>query len=210
MSPLVTPGQPARSWFFSLTSRCTNSYRQPTFSSHILFLQSVHNQRNRHFAQKARTVRPPARPLPSAPASRLSAKGDEPSKQIFSPSDVPTLKDWTSGIEGLGAKHLTPIQCVDAAQRYVSAATQHESSWRPRLEQGRHSHTISTISTAGFRRELWLPNPPLHPSSQLTPLRFRSTRLPPALGRNSSDLGQFRFAVEARNSYAALGVGAGI
>ncbi|KAJ0109291.1 hypothetical protein J7T55_009623 [Diaporthe amygdali] len=38
-------------------------------------------------------------------------------------------------IEGLGAQHLTPLQCVDAAQRYVSAATQHESSWRPRLEK---------------------------------------------------------------------------
>lgn len=39
------------------------------------------------------------------------------------------------GIEGLGAKHLTPLQCMDAAQRYVSAATQNESSWRPRLEK---------------------------------------------------------------------------
>lgn len=36
---------------------------------------------------------------------------------------------------GLGRTDLTPMQCMEAAQRYVSTATQNESSWRPRLEK---------------------------------------------------------------------------
>lgn len=138
MSSLVTPGQPARRLILSHISRCTASYPRPTHPAHILLPQPVNKSGSRHFAQKVRTPRPLARPSPSPSASpRLSAKGDEPPRWIFSPSDVPPIKDWTNGIEGLGAKHLTPLQCMEAAQRYVSAATQHESSWRPRLEKGR-------------------------------------------------------------------------
>lgn len=141
MSSLIAPGQPARRLLLSLTPRCTASYHKPTHPAHILFTQSVNIPRNRHFAQKAR---PPPSPSVSA---KLSAKGDEPPRWIFSPSDVPPIKDWTHGIEGLGAKHLTPLQCMEAAQRYVSAATQHESSWRPRLEKGRASPSPILFTT---------------------------------------------------------------
>lgn len=139
MSSLVTPGRPARRSLLPLASRFTNSYHEPLHPAYTLLFQPAHIPRNRHFAQKVRPARPPARPSPSPSVSRLSARGDEPPRWIFSPSDVPTIKDWTNGIEGLGARHLTPLQCMEAAQSYVSAATQHESSWRPRLETGRPS-----------------------------------------------------------------------
>lgn len=146
MSSLVTPGQSARRLLLSFISPCTISYHKPLRLAYILSRQPVHNPRNRHFAQKVRPARPPARPSPSPSASpRLSAKGDEPPRWIFSPSDVPPIRDWTNGIEGLGATHLTPLQCMEAAQRYVSAATQHESSWRPRLETGRPSPILGAM-----------------------------------------------------------------
>lgn len=145
MTSLVTLGQPARRLLFPSTSRCTNSHHRPLRSAYVLLPQPVHNPRNRHFAQKIRPARPAARPSPSPSASaRLSAKGEENPRYIFSPSDVPLIKDWTHGIEGLGAEHLTPLQCMEAAQRYVSAATQQESSWRPRLEKGRPCPNIDT------------------------------------------------------------------
>lgn len=145
MTSLVTLGQPARRLLFPFTSRCTNSQHKPLRPAYILLPQPVHNPRNRNFAQKIRPARPAARPSPSPSASaRLSAKGDEPSRYIFSPSDVPLIKDWTHGIEGLGAKHLAPMQCMEAAQRYVSAATQQESSWRPRLEKGMPGPILDT------------------------------------------------------------------
>lgn len=140
MSSLVTPGQSVRRLLLSFTSPCTISYHKPLRPAYTLLTRPIYNQSNRHFAQKVRPARQPPRPSPSPSVSpRLSAKGDEPPRWIFSPSDVPSIKDWANGIEGLGAKHLTPMQCLEAAQRYVSAATQHESSWRPRLETGRHS-----------------------------------------------------------------------
>lgn len=146
MSSLVAPGQSARRLFLSFTSPCTISHHKPLHPAYTLSSLSVHKPRNRYFAQKIRPARPPARPSPSPSASpRLSAKGDEPPRWIFSPSDVPPIKDWTNGIEGLGAKHLTPLQCMEAAQSYVSAATQHESSWRPRLETGRPSPILGAM-----------------------------------------------------------------
>lgn len=150
MSSLVTPGRPARRLILSHIFRCTASYSRPTHPAHILLPQPVNKTRNRNFAQKVRTPRPLARSSPSPSASpRLSAKGDEAPRWIFSPSDVPPIKDWTNGIEGLGAKHLTPLQCMEAAQRYVSAATQHESSWRPRLEKGRRRPVIFILLCHG-------------------------------------------------------------
>ncbi|KAG8156677.1 hypothetical protein KVR01_013468 [Diaporthe batatas] len=140
MSSLITPGQPATRCFFSLSSRCTASYAVSTQPAHSPLPRTGNRPTQRHFAQKFRitrpAARPAARPAPSLSASpRLSAKGDEPPRWIFSPADVPPIKDWTASIEGLGAKHMTPLQCMEAAQRYVSAATQRESSWRPRLEK---------------------------------------------------------------------------
>lgn len=149
MTSLVTLGQPARRLLFPFTSRCTNLHHKPLRPAYILLPQPVHNPRSRNFAQKIRPARSAARPSPSpspspSASARLSAKGDEPSRYIFSPSDVPLIKDWMHGIEGLGAKHLSPMQCMEAAQRYVSAATQQESSWRPRLEKGTPGPILDT------------------------------------------------------------------
>ncbi|ROW14926.1 hypothetical protein VPNG_03310 [Cytospora leucostoma] len=86
-----------------------------------------------HFSQLNFNVTPS-----TSPASRLSARrgsDDEAPRWIFSPADVPLLPEWTHGLETLGNTTLTPMQCMQAAQRYVSVATQHESYWRPRLEK---------------------------------------------------------------------------
>lgn len=62
------------------------------------------------------------------------------SRLIFSPNDVPTPKEWINSLESLREKDLTPMQCVDAAQRYVRVATPKESQWRGDLEKSRFSH----------------------------------------------------------------------
>lgn len=98
----------------------------------------------------ARPVNPPS-PRPSAPPSsppparaprtssgkHVPPSNREPARLLFSTQDIPPLQEWMTSLEGLGNKHLTPLQCVDGARRYVSIATQHESEWRPKLEKGR-------------------------------------------------------------------------
>ncbi|PSR94274.1 hypothetical protein BD289DRAFT_150589 [Coniella lustricola] len=90
----------------------------------------------------------PQSSAPSAPVSspsstsrssrgpRLSARGEdprEPAKQLFNARDVPNLPEWTVSLEGLGNKHLTAMECMEAALRYVAVATQYESEWRGKL-----------------------------------------------------------------------------
>lgn len=88
-----------------------------------------------------RSTTPPSSPAPSR-APRLSAKssgppGRQPARLIFSTKDVPLLQEWLNSLESLGNQDLTPLQCVDGAQRYVAVATQYESQWRPSLEKGK-------------------------------------------------------------------------
>lgn len=89
-----------------------------------------------------RSSAPPSSPLPAgAPrtstGNKVPSSNKEPARLLFSTQDIPPLQEWMNSLEGLGNKHLTPLQCVDGARRYVSVATQHESQWRPKLEKGR-------------------------------------------------------------------------
>lgn len=92
----------------------------------------------------ARPVSSPS-PKPTAPVrAPKSSTGEnrpsnsrEPARLLFSTQDIPPLQEWMTSLEGLGNKHLTPLQCVDGARRYVSIASQHESQWRAKLEKGR-------------------------------------------------------------------------
>lgn len=87
---------------------------------------------------KASPSSPPPSRAPGIPAkdNRYSSNS-EPARLLFSTQDIPPLQEWVSSLEGLGNKHLTPLECVDGARRYVSVATQYESQWRPKLEPGR-------------------------------------------------------------------------
>lgn len=107
------------------------------------------------------TQRPPkaSHPRPKTPAApptlsrvpKLSAKsipgaGLEPERHIFSARDVPALPQWTSSLDNLGNGDLTAMQCMEGAQRYVAVATQHESLWRDKLEQGRCGPSSSVLA----------------------------------------------------------------
>lgn len=159
MSSLLTSGQPARRLLLSTAAGRVrpSQHAIPSISSPSTSIiptpPSSHQPvRRRQYATKISPVRPPppAPPPPpissTSPASKLSARGgpeEEAPRWIFSPADVPLLPEWAHGLETLGNTTLTPMQCMQAAQRYVSVATQHESHWRPRLEKGtsRPSHT---------------------------------------------------------------------
>ncbi|KUI64731.1 hypothetical protein VM1G_00245 [Cytospora mali] len=140
MSSLFTSGQSARRLLLLASGRVRPSQHPiPPTSTSITLPQGI---KRRKYAIKLNTARPP--PTPSSPpspatpsASKLSARGvqGEPPRWIFSPADVPPLPEWIHGLESLNNSELSPMQCMEAAQRYVSTATQYESSWRPRLEK---------------------------------------------------------------------------
>lgn len=115
---------------------------------------------------KPATSRPISRTPPkSAPASLapstaatsrgpgLSARGEnpkEPARYLFSLQDVPKLPEWTVSLEGLGNTHLTALECLEAANRYVSIATQHESEWRDQLEKSMSIEPQFSIISLGY------------------------------------------------------------
>ncbi|KUI59561.1 hypothetical protein VP1G_06785 [Cytospora mali] len=143
MSSLFTSGQSARRLLLLTSARVRPSQHPiPSAPPSIILPHSVQGIKRRQYAIKLNTARPP--PTPSSPppppttsASKLSARGvqEEPPRWIFSPADVPPLPEWIHGLESLNNSELSPMQCMEAAQRYVSTATQYESSWRPRLEK---------------------------------------------------------------------------
>lgn len=99
----------------------------------------------------------PASLTPSTAASsrgpRLSARGEvpkEPARYLFSLQDVPTLPEWTVSLEGLGNTHLTALECLDGANRYVSIATQHESEWRDQLEKSMSPEPRFSVVTLAY------------------------------------------------------------
>lgn len=151
MSSLFTSGQPARRSLLCAAGRIRISrYSIPSSVS------SVHTSILLHYPTCTTSRRQyaikisPDRPIPapySPPPPTPSARGleHEPPRWIFSPADVPPLPEWIHGLEGLGKTDLTPMQCMEAAQRYVSTATQNESSWRPRLETGRSNQTSLSL-----------------------------------------------------------------
>lgn len=157
MSSLITNGPAIR----LLCHSCRQKYAN-TASGRVLSAPDGAALGTRPYAKVIRpTQRPPkaSQPRSTPPAAsstlsrvpRLSAKhipgaGLEPERHIFSAQDVPTLPQWTSSLENLGNRNLTPIQCMNGAQRYVAVATQYESLWRDKLEKGRSGHSFLSLS----------------------------------------------------------------
>lgn len=110
--------------------------------------------RGQQYSQSARPKRPikktqppkitPAPPKGWSDSPRVIAKiSDSHAKDIkdserlvFKPEDVPPLSKWVASIENLGIEFFSAIDCMQAAQTYVSIASQHESLWRHKLESG--------------------------------------------------------------------------
>lgn len=59
-----------------------------------------------------------------------------PERLLFSLDDVPLLGEWITSLENLDNSDLDAKECMKGAQRYVEVATQYESRWRHKLEEG--------------------------------------------------------------------------
>lgn len=139
----TTASAPASAWtVFDSGPRTPwrRSYAQVIKPGHHLKNLARHEPQSQSPSPASKPSSPSNLKSPRLLAKRAPGAGSEPQREparlIFSPGDVLPPAEWASSLENLGNHDLNAMECAEAARRYVSIATQHESMWRGELEKG--------------------------------------------------------------------------